>query len=248
MWNGRRQPYGSVNINRPLSAYNVPIRFADPGPDGLVGSGDDGPAIDGFNLSAAALAAGVVNFTRNLERADSDFYTWEVTANRRQTGRWSLLASFATTWSRDAALSTGTSYTPNVFINADNGVNKFTTWQGKVSGTVQMAHDIRLIPILRHQSGNPFGRTFQQRFNYGTVAIKAQPRDADRSPNVTVFDIRSEKAIRIRSGRVVGFFDLYNVFNANAEQVINTSSGTSWLRPIAITPRRIARVGIRVEW
>ena len=68
VWNGRRQPYGSVNINRPLSAYNVPIRFADPGPDGLVGSGDDGPAIDGFNLSAAALAAGVVNFTRNLER------------------------------------------------------------------------------------------------------------------------------------------------------------------------------------
>jgi len=248
VWNGRRQPYGSVNINRPLSAYNVPIRFADPGPDGLVGSGDDGPAIDGFNLSAAALAAGVVNFTRNLDAADSDFYTWEVTANRRQTGRWSLLASFATTWSRDAALGTGTNYTPNVFINTMDGVNEFTTWQGKVSGTVQMAHDIRLIPILRHQSGDPFGRTFQQRFNYGTVAVKAQPRDADRSPNVTVFDLRGEKAIRIRHGRVIGFFDVYNMFNANSEQVINTSSGTSWLRPIAITPPRIARVGIRVEW
>ena len=106
-----------------------------------------------------------------------------------------------------------------------------------------MAHDIRLIPILRHQSGDPFGRTFQQRFNYGTVAVKAQPSDADRTAKRHVFDVRSEKAIRIRSGRVVGFFDLYNVFNTNAEQVINTSSGTSWLRPIAITPPRIARVG-----
>ena len=110
-----------------------------------------------------------------------------------------------------------------------------------------MPRDIRLIPILRHQSGDPFGRTFQQRFNYGTVAIKAEPRDAQRSPNVTVFDIRGEKAIRIRDRRVVGFFDVYNVFNSNAEQVITTTSGTSWLRPIAITPPRIARVGSRIE-
>ncbi|MBI1874880.1 MAG: hypothetical protein HYS05_13480 [Acidobacteria bacterium] len=43
-----------------------------------------------------------------------------------------------------------------------------------------------MIPILRHQSGDPFARTFQQRFNYGTVTIKAEPRGAERAPNVTV--------------------------------------------------------------
>ena len=47
VWNGRRQPYGSVNINRPLIAYNVPITFADPGPDGRVGSGDEGRRLTG---------------------------------------------------------------------------------------------------------------------------------------------------------------------------------------------------------
>jgi hypothetical protein len=248
VWNGRRQPYGSVNINRPLNAYDTPITFTDPGPDGRLATADDGPVMTGFNLSASALAAGVVNFTRNLENADSDFYTWELTANRRQTGRWSLLASFAKTWSRDSALGAGTSYTPNVFINTVDGVNQFTTWQSKVSGTLLLPRDVRLIPILRHQSGDPFGRTFQQRFNYGTVAIKAEPRDAERSPNVTVFDIRGEKAVRLAAARIVGFFDVYNVFNANTEQVITTSSGASWLRPIAITPPRIARIGTRIEW
>ncbi len=33
VWNGQRQVSGSVNINRPLSAYNVPITVHDPGPD-----------------------------------------------------------------------------------------------------------------------------------------------------------------------------------------------------------------------
>ena len=248
VWNGRRQTYGSININRPLDAYNVATTFVDPGPDGRVGSADDGGTLTGYNLSASALAAGVVNFTRNLELADSNYYTWEVTANRRQTGRFSMLASFARTWSHDATIGAGNSYTPNVLINTNDGLDTFSTWQGKISGTADLPLGFRLIPILRHQSGDPFGRTFQQRFNYGTVAVKAEPRDAERSPNITVFDLRSEKVFRLPRGRVIGFFDVYNVFNTNAEQVITTSSGASWLRPIAITPPRIARLGLRIEW
>jgi hypothetical protein len=248
VWNGRRQTYGSVDSNRPLSAYDVPIEFRDPGPDGRLGTSDDGATYAGFNLSAAALAAGVVNLTRNLENNDSDYYTWEITANRRQVGRWSVLASFAHTWSRESALGAGTSYTPNVFINSNDGLNTFTNWQGKISGALELPRGFRVVPILRHQAGDAFGRTFQQRFNYGTVSIKAEPRDAQRGPNVTVFDVRTEKAFRFSRARLVGFFDVYNMANANAEQVLTTSSGASWLRPIAITPPRIARLGLRLDW
>ena len=59
-------------------------------------------------------------------------------------------------------------------------------------------------------------------------------------PNVNVLDIRTEKAFRVGPGRITGFFDLYNIFNTNAEQDLTTTSGSSWLRPIAITPPRIA--------
>jgi hypothetical protein len=39
-----------------------------------------------------------------------------------------------------------------------------------------------------------------------------------------------------------------NVFNTNAEQTLNTSSGGSWLRPTAITRPRVLRIGARLEW
>jgi hypothetical protein len=248
VWNGRRQPYGSVNVNRPLSAYNVPTTIRDPGPDGRLGSSDDGGTYTAFNLSPEALARGVVNLTRNLEQNDADFYTWEVAASKRQSNGWSALASFAHTWSRDGALGAGNNYTPNALINTVDGRNAFTSWQAKVSGTVDLPFRARVLPILRMQSGDAFGRTFVQRLNFGSPTIKAELRDAQRTPNIAVFDLRTEKSVPIGRIRLIGFFDVYNMFNTNAEQVITTSSGASWLRPISITPPRIARIGFRAEW
>ena len=36
-----------VNVNRPISAYNVPITLRDPGPDGAFGNADDGAELPG---------------------------------------------------------------------------------------------------------------------------------------------------------------------------------------------------------
>src|SRR5262245_44217058 len=246
--NRRRDPYGTINVNRPLSAYDGPLSVVDPGPDGRLGSADDGAAVTAYNLSAEALNAPPVNLTTNLPDSDADFYTFEVTATRRQDARWSLLASFAETWSRDAALGTGNNFTPNSLINSEDGQDRFTTWQGKVSGTVSLPRDFRLVPVVRHQSGTPFARTFTRTLNYGTATIKAEPTSANRTPNVTLVDVRTEKSVRVSQARIVGFFDVYNVFNTNAEQTLTTSSGSAYLRPTAITGPRILRIGGRLEW
>lgn len=47
---------------------------------------------------------------------------------------------------------------------------------------------------------------------------------------------------------LVGFFDIYNIFNTKAEQEISTTSGASYLRPVAITSPRIARLGVNFVW
>jgi hypothetical protein len=60
--------------------------------------------------------------------------------------------------------------------------------------------------------------------------------------------VRTEKLFRIDAVRVMGFFDVYNIFNTNAAQTLNTSSGGFWLRPTAITGPRVLRVGARLEW
>jgi hypothetical protein len=248
VWNGRRNVRGQITVNRLLSAYTVPLSVTDPGPDGRVGTADDGGTFQGFNLDPAVLAQTIVNTTTNLDGGDSDYYTWEVTATKRETGRWSILASFAETWRSEAALAAGAGYTPNAFINADGDRLKSKVWQAKLHANLRLPWSLRVTPTLRHQAGTPFARTFTQAFNWGNAAIRSDFVDADRMPNVTVLDVRSEKVVELGPGRITGFFDVYNIFNTNAEQEVNITSGATFLRPVAITAPRIARVGLKFQW
>jgi hypothetical protein len=258
VWRGQRQRYERVNINQPYEAFNVPVNIPDPGPDGRVNTSDDGPTIQGFNLNPANLSLPIVNMQRNVPNSDSDFYTWEITGTKRFSSRWSLLATFAHTWVREFENAyfgnTVKQYdlrvTPNDEINTDDGRHNFTTWQAKLHGTWESPFwDIKLTPILRHQSGQPQGRTFQFAFNYGTQRVLAEPLGTRRQDNVTLLDVRAEKGIRVGGDRRIGIFlDVFNAFNANPEQNVTYSSGSNFLRPSNIVPPRIARFGAKFEW
>jgi hypothetical protein len=67
--------------------------------------------------------------------------------------------------------------------------------------------------------------------------------------NVTLLDVRFEKGFRLAGGRrFAAFVDAFNLFNANPAQNVNWSSGDAFLRPLAIVPPRILRVGTRLDW
>ena len=201
-----------------------------------------------YNLTAASLSASPVNLTASLPDSNSEYYTWEITATKRQRTGWSLLASFTETWSRQAALGMGNDFTPNALINATRNQDRFMTWQAKLNGTMNLRWGFLVVPVVRHQSGTPFARTFVQTLNYGSATIKAEPIAANRTPDVTLVDVRTEKTFRINSVRLMGFVDVYNLFNTNAEQTLITTSGGSWLRPTVITAPRVLRIGARFEW
>src|SRR6185436_7405643 len=42
--------YGNVRVLRPYSAWNIPITRQDPGPDGTLGTGDDGAMVTFFDF------------------------------------------------------------------------------------------------------------------------------------------------------------------------------------------------------
>ena len=113
---------------------------------------------------------------------------------------------------------------------------------------MRLPGELRLTPVYRHQSGAPFGRTFVTALNYGNATVLAEPFNAERTPNLNIIDIRSEKLVRAGSLRITGFFDVYNIFNSNAEQDLTKSSGSAFLRPVAITPPRVARIGGKFQW
>jgi outer membrane receptor protein involved in Fe transport len=249
-----------VNQNRPIDAYNIPITIRDPGPDGVLNNADDGPGIPGFNLSAAALAAPVVNVTTNLP-GSAEYQTVEFSANKRQSGRWSLQGSFAIRWNEDQdtgyfgnnlrALTTPS--TPNDLINTDEGRYSFSMWTMKINGSYDAGWGIRLTPALRFQQGQPFGRTFlagsANGINYGSQRILAEPIDSQRQDNIAILDIRAEKFFDVRTATRLGvFMDVYNLTNSDAAQNITWNSGSAYLRPVSIIGPTIMRFGVKFDW
>lgn len=244
VWMGNRNLRAAVNQNQPYSAFDVPVTVTDPGPDGRAGTADDGASIAALNLAQQYIGLPTVNLTQNLAGAQDDYYTFELTGNRRMRQGWSLQSSFAQTWSYRSALPVN----PNVRINRPDGQDQFTTWQVKLGGTFELPMGFRLSPLLRHQSGNNFGRTFVAALNYGNVTTLAEPFNTQRMRNVTVVDLRGEKRVPIGRFRLGVYADAYNIFNANPETNMTTASGTAWLRPLTIIPPRIAKFGVKFDW
>jgi len=241
---------GRRDRNRPFEAFNVPVTFQDPGPDDQVGTADDGGEIRGFNLDPAALARTPFNLRTSHPDQHNDYYTWEITGTRRMSNRWSLVASFAKTWTRESpyAATPNVAINPNALINAEDGRRKSSVWQSKLLATLDIPWALRVSPILRLESGLPWARTFSARFNYGTETLLAEPFGTRRLDNIYVFDVRVERGVRIRSHRVAAFFDVFNVLNANPEQTIIQTSGRSFMRPTVVVPPRVARLGAKLEW
>jgi hypothetical protein len=246
--NARRQSQSTIDLTRPLAAYTAPVQIFDPGPDGRLNNADDGSVLTAYQLDPQSVIASPVNFTTNPAHSDSEYYTWELTAAKRLRTAWSLLASVTHTWSREAALGAGNDFTPNALINATGFQDRFRTWQAKVNGTIQLPVDILLVPVVRHQSGTPYARTLVAMLNFGNAVIKTEPVAANRTANITLVDLRTQKTFRVSRVAITGLFDLYNVFNSNADQMLTTASGAAWRRPTVITGPRVARIGARVEW
>ena len=253
------------NLNRPISAFNVPVLIRDPGPDGAFGNADDGPSIPGFNLNPANLALPIVNGLHNTSGRD-DFYTLELSASRRSSGKWSLFGSYAYRWNRDNATGyfgqnlRGGSATarqdvanPNEMINTDNGRYVFTTWSAKAHGTYRAPWSLEITPALRLQAGQPFGRTLNAAtangINYGAQRILTEPISARRQDNIILVDTRVEKLFKVARGQTISVFvDGYNLTNANPASNITWGSGSTFLLPVTIIAPRLARFGMKFDW
>ena len=160
---------------------------------------------------------------------------------------WSLQASFAHTWNRQSSLGAFTN--PNVGINRVDGRDESTNWQAKMSGTFELPKGFRVSPLVRHQSGQPYARTFNAALNAGSTTLLAEPINSNRTRNPTIMDVRAEKGFRFAaSRRFAVFFDVYNIFNSNAENSISTASGAPYLRPLSIISPRVAKLGAKLDW
>ena len=189
---------------------------------------------------------------------NADYYTWEATASKRMSNRWSGMFSYTYTWSEaqnNSFFGTGfrqntNPITPNDLINTEpDGKVKYTDWSLKLHGTYEGPWGLKVSPMLRHQSGQNYGRTFTAALNHGTVRFAAEPLNTRRQDHVNVVDIRVEKRISLAGTFTLEpFVDVFNMLNANPVQNMIWASGSSFLRPTNIVPPRVARIGMKVNW
>ncbi len=178
----------------------------------------------------------------------SRYKTIEASANKRMSNRWSVQVGGSHTWSHD--FPEGFPNDPNATADHDR-----TRWDFKLSGIFQGPWALNVSPLLRHQAGANFARTLTVGSGVATAAgaiyatstssvIYAEPADARRHDNITVVDLRVDRAFNLgHNMRIRGFFDLFNITNSNAAETRTVSTGTAFLRPTAVLAPRTARLG-----
>jgi hypothetical protein len=254
VWRRIDQLYQSDNLNRPISAYNVPITLSVPNPDNTVTPG--GPTVLAYNLDPTSRALPVVNFLHNTGGKD-DFYNLELTANRRMSNGWSINVSYAYRWNRDNSSGyfgntlrgADDVANPNDTINTDNGRYNFGLWSAKINGSYDAKWGLRVTPAIRMQSGQPYARTFLATMNYGSQRILAEPFGTRQQDDIILVDTRVEKLLRLAKSRTISLFiDGYNLTSANPASNIVWSSGQTFTQPTTIIAPRLFRFGAKLDW
>ncbi|MGQ0732870.1 MAG: hypothetical protein ACT4QD_04360 [Acidobacteriota bacterium] len=246
----------SVQVARRYELYTDRRTFADPGPDGLAGTADDGPAILAFDFPAGVPIPASRTDLRNQPLIESWDQNIDVTLNKRMSDGWSLLASFLYNWDH----SKGAPQTPNAERFNENDL---TNWAFKFFGTYQAPWSITLNPVLRYQSGANLSRVVQVTLRTGTLNYEAEAPGTYRSDNVAIFDLAGERRFRLPGSRSLDvFLAAFNVLNSDSATGRDNLVGrrtavlpdgervpyARFLRPTGILPPRVFRVGVKLAF
>jgi hypothetical protein len=256
-----------LNTLRPPSSYNIPITNPDPGPDGKVGTGDDpGRTVTYFDYPAslAGLAFQRPEFI-NVPSADASFKSLDVTANKRMSNGWQLLASFTATKKNIPYVTEltgsggngsqrgyfGTNDNPNSLLNATDDTWE---WTGRVSGSYRFPFDINLSVNLASYSGTPWARTatFTGGKQIPSIALRVEPIGTERTPVQNLVTMRAEKAIHLTSGQKLSIgYNVINLFNTSYVSSTSQSlglvsqSGATYGFPTTIGNPRVGELVLR---
>jgi len=249
VWKKDNDGWSQINPLRPFSAFNVPVTVTE---------ATTGQQFNIFNLDDTT--RGVTQLATNIDGYEGTYKTLEFSSNKRFSNRWGMNASYSYTWTNEYSRT----YFNNVFATAvsnfslfgafptnpnEHTFNEFTNWSAKFTGTVDAGWGLRVTPVLKMQSGAPYGRIVSLPTNYGAQLFLAEPIGTRRQDMVSVLDFRVEKQVRFADRARLGlFFDLFNALNSNVAVNLNWRSGASFEMPTTVLPPRIAKFGVKFDW
>ncbi len=245
----------SVNIRRPYSAYDIALTRRDPGPDGVLGNGDDAGAVRIYDYNAAFRGAAFVGnqqLNRPSDRSDA-YHTVEFTINRRSVGRWGGSTSFTATKNHRHLVGIPSSPNDDAFPIDDTW-----TWGYKVSGSYRFPYDVSLSGVFDVQPGvlgqrtyifrsaDPDGGTALRQLS--TVTLRLEPYGSQEGPLRPSANLRLSKFVKLRRGQLQLSLDALNAFNSNTFWAMTFAAGPNFGYGTAFTSPRALQFGAAYEF
>jgi len=236
--------YQNVNVLRPYDAFNIAIAGTDPGPDGVVGTADDGRAVTYYDYAAAYAGAAFVRLMDvNTSGYKNSFNNFEVAAQKRLSNRWQLVTSFLAT--RTNMWRNGIPQDPNAAGFFPK--SKYWEWGFKLSGSYELPFHVQAAAMFTSQSGSVWAR--EARFTTGLsrlseVILLMEDPAARRLPPQNILNVRFEKRQKIGPGTAAFQLDVFNVTNTNVELGVTARSGANFNKITGIVPPLVAKLGV----
>ena len=231
-------------VNRPYSAYNIPVTSVDPGPDARPGTADDpGTTVTYWEYSDAFRGpAFEVTQAVNDSNATQTTKAVELAVSKRMSNNWQLMSSAGRIWRKWPFAANYAASNPNA---ESFSANNTAAWYLKIGGSYRFAApDILLSANFNGTSGEPYQRTVLAGGGrtIASLVVPVEPLGSRYYPNAYLLDFRVEKRIRvIGNHRVAVRADVFNALNTNVITTLTTQSGASFERPSAIMPPRIVQ-------
>jgi hypothetical protein len=241
------------NILRPYTAYSIPITRRDPGPDGILGNGDDGGNVTFYDYTAAYRgAAFVATQVTNFDRSDHP-RSLEFTVTRRMSGRWSAQAAYFAVKNYQWLQKTVNSRNDEFFSLDDTW-----GWGATVTGTYRMPYDVYISGFVQGRSGlkgqrtytfrqvDPDGGTAIAQLNNVTLPLEAF--GTRHLAAVNIVNLRASKEFGFGAARLTIDADVFNALNSSAPLAAIFAAGPTFGYVTNVLPPRVARFGARFKF
>jgi hypothetical protein len=253
-----RNQIGLRNIAIPTSAYSPVTVNVPNGPNGAT-------TATVYNLNPAFFGSAFQNnVVDNYPYLDTNYDGVELTANKRFSRRWQMVAGFTAGKNKgglnNGALNSGQSATtdlndPNNTLYSSGIVGNDSRYAFRLSGSYRAPYDIQIAGSLVSNTGYPYTSTYSvtrsllPTLTRASQVVFLSARGDERMPSVTLIDLSLSRAFGFGQGRkIVPRFDVYNLGNASTVVGLNPAIGGTYLVPTQIVAPRIARVGFSVNF
>lgn len=230
-----------------------PVTGRDPGPDGRLGTADDGGDLLFYELSAAKRALSP-NFITTRKGFEQEYQGFEITVHRRLGQRWQAVGSFTAGVQREN-YGAGSFQNPQDIDKIDGTrIASSTPYVSKLMGSYVAPFNVTVSGFYQFVSGTHFTRTVNstsalgRNLNQGNVAVLAGPRNKESYDSLHLLDVRAAYEVPWSAARLSLQFDVFNLFNINTITNAQTVSGAAYGRVIEFIPPRIFRFGARVRF